>query len=329
MKKLFFAFIILLCSCAGSVPVNQETKQNATPQNIGPEAVWHPDSSFRERVIERCSPPGKQDFGECFVSVMKDSGASPPALVFTKLTGNMAYLRGFRETGVVDIAYVHYPFRANENYGCFLVNGTPPLINADDYDIVQKIEMKKNKQYAGIFFAFPEAAIWPGDRFGDDCIQSDTIRGIQRFVVAYRILNGCHACELLGSAKVAFDFDVAGKFLGTELLQVEAAVKVFDDPEKPVSVAVGSKFAIVLESNRTTGYGWQYYSPGNAGIVKLLGIEYRASATKLVGSGGREVLIFEAVGKGKSEISLNYARPWEKDIPPAKSVTFKVNVGGN
>ena len=113
------------------------------------------------------------------------------------------------------------------------------------------------------------------------------------------------------------------------LQNVEAVVKVFDDPEKPISVAVGSKFAIVLESNRTTGYRWEYYSPGNAAFLKLLGIEYRASATGLVGSGGREVLMFEAVGKGKSEISLNYARPWGKDIPPAKSVTFKVNVEEN
>lgn len=114
-----------------------------------------------------------------------------------------------------------------------------------------------------------------------------------------------------------------------KLQNVEAAMKVFDDPEKPISVAVGSKFAIILASNRTTGYGWQYYSPGNAAVVKLLGIEYRASGTGLLGSGGREVLLFEAVGKGNSEISLNYARPWEKDIPPAKTVTFKVNVEGN
>lgn len=308
------------------MPVNQETKQDTKLQDIGPEAIWQPDGSFRERVMERCSQQGKQNFEECFITVMKDSGASAPALALTKLTGNMGYLRNVRETGVVDIAYVNYPFRANENYGCFLVNGSPPLINPDDSDIVQKIEMKKNKQYAGIFLAFPEAAIWPGDRFGNDCIQPANIHGMQRFVVSYRILNSCHACELLGLAKVAFDFDGSGKFLGTELLDVEAVVKVFDDPEKPISVAVGSKFAIVLESNRTTGYGWEYYSPGDAEVIKLLGTEYRTSATELLGSGGREVLMFEAVGKGKSEISLNYARPWEKDIPPAKSVTFKVNV---
>jgi len=325
MKKLFFTFIILLCSCAGSVQVNHEAKQNATSHDISPEAVWHSGGSFRERVIERCSPLGGQDFGECFIAVMKDSGASPSAIAFTKLTGNTGYLRNFRETGVVDIAYVHYPFRANENYGCFLVNGDPPVIDVDAYDIVQKIELKKNKQYAEIFFAFPEASIWPGDRFGDYCVQPDAQKGIQRFIVSYRILNNCHACELLGSAKVAFDFDSAGKFLDTELLHVEAAVKVFNDPEKPVSVAVGSMFVIVLQSNRTTGYRWEYYNPKNASVVKLMGIEYRASGTGFLGSGGREVLMFEAVGKGKSEITLNYARPWEKDVPPAKSVSFKVN----
>jgi inhibitor of cysteine peptidase len=103
-------------------------------------------------------------------------------------------------------------------------------------------------------------------------------------------------------------------------------VRVVSDPEKPVKVTVGRKFAIVLQSNQTTGYRWEISSAGDALVVKSTGAEYTPPDTKLVGAGGKEVWIFEAVGRGTTEISLKYARPWEKDVPPAKSVTFKVNV---
>jgi len=43
----------------------------------------------------------------------------------------------------------------------------------------------------------------------------------QRFIVEYRLLNGCHACERVGSARFAFDFDPNGKFIGSTLLDVQ------------------------------------------------------------------------------------------------------------
>lgn len=301
-------------------------QQAGAARVVGPEAVWYPDPSFRERVIERCSSPRVRLFGECFVSVMKDSNASPRAIGFTKSIGNTGYLRGFREAGIVDIAFVEYPFRANENYGCFLVNGDPPVINIDDYDILQKIDLRKDSQFTEIAATFPKVDIWPGDRYGADCITPDTLKERQRFLVTYRLLNGCHACDLLGLVRVAFEFDRAGKFTGAELLEVEAAVAVFTDPEKPVNVTTGEKFAFVLESNRTTGYRWEVSGRGESEIVKFVGTEYSEQGTGRLGAGGKEVLTFEAFGKGKTEITLRYVRPWEKNAPPAKTATFKVNV---
>jgi predicted secreted protein len=322
MKRLLIAVVILLSSCAGT----QVQHQPGGEKNVGPEAVWHPAGSFRERVIERCSSPRVQDLGKCFVSVMNDYKASARATAFTGLIGNTGYMRGFREAGVVDVAFVEYPFRANENFGCLLVNGDPPVIDVDDFDIIQKIELKKDGQFSEIADAFPKVDIWPGDRWGADCIQPDTLKDKQRFITAYRLLNGCHACELLAFARVAFDFDTAGKFLGTELLKVEAHVGIFNDPGKPVSVAIGRKFALVLESNRTTGYRWETSGPGDPAIVKFVENEYNGPGTGLAGAGGKEVWTFEAVGKGETEISLKYLRPWERDLPPARTVSFKVNV---
>ena len=38
-------------------------------------------------------------------------------------------------------------------------------------------------------------------------------------------LNGCHACERVGSARFAFDFDPNGKFLDSTLLDVRSGSK--------------------------------------------------------------------------------------------------------
>jgi inhibitor of cysteine peptidase len=103
-------------------------------------------------------------------------------------------------------------------------------------------------------------------------------------------------------------------------------VRVFSDPGKPVEMTAGGKFVLVLDSNRTTGYHWERSAPEDTAIVKFTGTEYREPETALIGAGGKEVLSFEAAGKGTTDISLKYVRPWEKDVPPAKTVTFRVTV---
>ncbi len=44
--------------------------------------------------------------------------------------------------------------------------------------------------------------------------------GGQRFIVVYRLRDGCHACKTLGYARVGFDLDAGGKFLGTRVVDV-------------------------------------------------------------------------------------------------------------
>ncbi len=100
----------------------------------------------------------------------------------------------------------------------------------------------------------------------------------------------------------------------------------FSDPAKPVRIPAGSEFTLTLESNRTTGYQWQLAGTPDETVVKLIESRYELPDTKLLGAGGREVWTFNAVGKGKTKISLKYVRPWEKDVPPVKEAVFTVVV---
>lgn len=90
----------------------------------------------------------------------------------------------------------------------------------------------------------------------------------------------------------------------------------------------GQKFTIILESNPTTGFGWQLTKPLDESIVKFIDSEFRTLATKFPpppGTGGIEIWTFEAIGVGTTEIFMEYLRPWE-DAPPEKEQTFTVIV---
>lgn len=219
----------MLLVCVGSSPAPAQDQITARqPPFLDPKALWQPDMSIMQAMRDECGSFKWPKFEECLVSVMERSGATAEAVAFTRLIGNSGYMYDFREAGQVDIAYVHYPFRANENWGCLLVNGLPSVIDVDDRDILPLKELEKDRAYLEISKKFPDATVWPGYRYGTGLISVKTLPdGGQRFVVPYHLLNGCHACALIGSVRFAFDFDRTGKFLGAVALGTEDSAEFF------------------------------------------------------------------------------------------------------
>jgi inhibitor of cysteine peptidase len=118
-------------------------------------------------------------------------------------------------------------------------------------------------------------------------------------------------------------FFVAGLMITSSVSAEEAT---YSDPAKTIDVELCKDFTITLESNKTTGFGWDIATPIDEKIIKFIGCEYIAAQTGLIGSGGMEIWSFRAVCPGKTNISFKYIRPWEKDVPPAKNLTFNVVV---
>jgi inhibitor of cysteine peptidase len=96
------------------------------------------------------------------------------------------------------------------------------------------------------------------------------------------------------------------------------------DSGKTIEVAVGQKVIVQLASNPTTGYQWSVL--GNTAPLKLVKSDYAADpqVAGRIGAGGTQTLRFTARSSGKVELKLGYARPWEKDVPLAK--TFSVTI---
>ena len=177
--------------------------------------------------MQKCGKGQPTSLNSCFLTEMRSSRASPQAVEFSRqlnehTKGLIGFLHDFREAGQVDVGYVDYVFRANENLACYLLNGIPPLIDVDDTKILETNGLERNIQYAALKARYPKIAIWPSDRSTTTYpIARELPTDGKRFVVSYWLQNGCHACERIGSVQFAFDFDKTGKFLGTQFQSVE------------------------------------------------------------------------------------------------------------
>ena len=102
---------------------------------------------------------------------------------------------------------------------------------------------------------------------------------------------------------------------------------LFTDRNQRFTVDVGDDFQVVLESNMTTGYGWQLEAPLDGRVLELLGDRYEAPNSDLAGAAGHQVFDFRAVGDGSTFIRLWYIRPFDDPPDPADRAQFEVIVG--
>lgn len=114
---------------------------------------------------------------------------------------------------------------------------------------------------------------------------------------------------------VAAALVLAALLLTTSGCSLDGEVKEYRDPAKLIEVEVGGEFAIILESNPTTGYQWKLAEELDGEIVALVKTEYEAPETDLLGASGEEKWTFEGVGVGETAITLAYVRPWEQAGP--------------
>jgi hypothetical protein len=202
-------------------------RESAPAPRVTPDAVWSPPEGFVAGMHRACDARSGEDFGVCFVEEMRRAGASDAAIAFAHATSDQGYLKEFRTTGgPVDIGCAVYPFRANENAVCFLVNGTPPLLDVDDAKTLDPDGLRRNPAYAGLLRAYPNLAVFPGPRAIDDGVDAHLRpEGGQFFRITYALVDGCHACARVGVLRLDFDFDAAGRFTGTRVVSVRGGLR--------------------------------------------------------------------------------------------------------
>ncbi len=224
MKRALLA-TTLLCSTLVFAQAPQSSlpvPPNGVMGRVTAASVWQIPATFLPAAHAACDKaPNPQAFIQCFVAQMSKAGASPGAVAFTQSLlqqsgGDFGILTGFHAVGPVDVAFVTYPLRANTNNGILFVNGTPKIVNAEDPKLLDQADMQQSPQFQNTLAQFPKASLWPGDRDGTTWPNANTnSEGGKSFTLGYPLLNGCHACEKVGTAEFNWKFGPTGNFLGT------------------------------------------------------------------------------------------------------------------
>ena len=361
-RAIFTALAVCCATFSWLVPLARPLRVPASaadsPPRITAKSVWTPTPEQLSDVRRKCTEGDPAQHEACFLDAMKSAGASDEAMAFVKefAANGLAYVRAFRDTGRVDIAYIDYLFRANDLDGVLLVNGTPPIIDVDDYKFLSQEDLRKNDDYAALLQKYPNVNVFPADRYHTDRPKYGFWpHGFQEFDVEYLLQDGCHACARIGTLVVGFDFDESGRFVKMRVLKVLTSddadrekTKINDDdrpvlsrrpePGSPedakegkinptqIHSKVGTSFTIILAANHTTGYSWRLAKPVDSKILKQLSETYSEDNSGRIGSGGKEMWTFEPLSKGTTDIEFEYARPFEKDAAPVNTAKYTVEI---
>lgn len=106
-----------------------------------------------------------------------------------------------------------------------------------------------------------------------------------------------------------------------------ADLQTLYDPaaENDVTLRPGGKLEIILPSNPSTGYFWQFAVPPDDQIITQIDGTFQSDPNPrgMVGVGGDEVFLFEAIMPGKTKLVMRYARA---SGPDAETRTFNIRV---
>lgn len=100
------------------------------------------------------------------------------------------------------------------------------------------------------------------------------------------------------------------------------------DSGSQVKLSAGQVLEVSLDSNPTTGYGWEVSDVDGTVLAQIGEAEFQQAPTEgkeMVGVGGTETLRF-AAAEGETTLTLVYRRSWEKDVEPVETFTVQVVV---
>jgi C1A family cysteine protease/predicted secreted protein len=96
-----------------------------------------------------------------------------------------------------------------------------------------------------------------------------------------------------------------------------------EDEGGQVELKEGQVLAVSLEGNPSTGYTWELEGAEGKVLRQKGEVEFEPES-RLLGAPGKQILRFEALREGQTDLRLVYRRPWEKGVGPAKTFSLRV-----
>jgi predicted secreted protein len=130
-------------------------------------------------------------------------------------------------------------------------------------------------------------------------------------------------CKLIGAVGIALAGCASNPYPGTP----EDLPRRVEESEAgtTIEMARGKRVTLRLEANHSTGHRWFLAASGDAGLEQM-GEAFYTQEKAVPGGGGAEYWTFRATRGGKKELRFEYRRPWERDKPAAKGLSYTINV---
>lgn len=98
-----------------------------------------------------------------------------------------------------------------------------------------------------------------------------------------------------------------------------------------VNVAPGTVLHVRLRALPSAGFSWRLLT-ADPSVLRLEETRFERGAGKTdgppkIGAPTDQLFVLRARDAGETEAVFVYARPWEKDKPPARTATLNVKVG--
>lgn len=93
-------------------------------------------------------------------------------------------------------------------------------------------------------------------------------------------------------------------------------------------IGVEGYFEIVLDDDTSGELRWLFEEPPDETLLKIISERFDGPPGDEEGGGGpgKRVWLFQAIADGETELTLEFLRPWEEDVEPAKSITYKIAI---
>ena len=97
------------------------------------------------------------------------------------------------------------------------------------------------------------------------------------------------------------------------------------DAGRASSCRAARRVTLRLEANRSAGYRWSLAESGDGGLEQV-GEPFYASEKAVPGAAVRNTGRSGATQAGSKELRFEYRRPWERDKPAAKGLSYTIDV---
>jgi inhibitor of cysteine peptidase len=99
-----------------------------------------------------------------------------------------------------------------------------------------------------------------------------------------------------------------------------------DESSDRASLTVGQRFEIRLKAQLGAGFSWSPQRPDVPGLKLLATSVLPSKNGPMVGGVETQVFAYEATAPGEVKLDFAYRRPWMKDSPPDKTMSFLVRI---